>query len=78
MRNQLVNLDFYGIRSRGMVYGMDGGINGVMACISAWNHASKSELWSEEELLKDKLGYSGKSQLLRDESRSLIGGLWAE
>ena len=54
-----------------MVDGMDG----VMTCILACKHASKSKLWSEEELLKDKLGSSEKTQLLRDESRILIGGL---
>ena len=58
-----------------MVDGMDGGMNDAMTCIPSCKHDSKSELWSEEELLKDKLGSSGKSQLIRDESRSLIGGL---
>ena len=58
-----------------MVDGMDGGMNDVMTCISAWKHASKSELWSEEDMLKDKSGSIEKSQLLRDESRRLIGGL---
>ena len=32
-------------------------------------------MWSEEELLKDKLMSVEESQLLRDESRILIGGL---
>ena len=32
-------------------------------------------MWIEEELLKDKSRSSEKSQLLRDESRRLIGGL---
>ena len=58
-----------------MVDGMDGGIICVMICISSCKHASKSELWSEEELLKDKSVSSGKSQLLRYESRRLIGRL---
>ena len=58
-----------------MVDGMDGGIICVMICISSRKHASKSELWSEEELLKDKLVSSEKSQFLGDESRRLIRGL---
>ena len=58
-----------------MVYGMDGGMNDVMTCISSWQHVSKSELWSEEKFPKYKSGSSEKSQLLRDESRRLIGGL---
>ena len=56
-----------------MVYVMDEGMNGVMTCISFCKHDSKSEVWSEEELLKDKSRSSEKSQLLRDESRRLIG-----
>ena len=51
-----------------MVDGMYGGTNGVMTCISSTKHDSKSELWSEEYLLKDKSISSEKSQLLRDES----------
>ena len=51
------------------------GMNDVITCISSCKHSSKSELWSEEELLKDKSGSIEKSQLLRDESRRLIGGL---
>ena len=58
-----------------MVDGMDGGINNLMKYISDSKHASNSELWSEEELLKDKLGSSEKSQLLEDESTRMIGGL---
>ena len=58
-----------------MVYGMDGGMNGFITYISSWKHAFKSELWSEEELLKDKSRSSEKLQFLRDESRRLIGGL---
>ena len=58
-----------------MVYGMDGGMNGVMKFISDFKHASKSELCCVEELLKDKSRSSEKSQWLRDESRILIGGL---
>ena len=58
-----------------MVDGMNSGMNGFMTCISSCKHASKSGLWNEEELLKDKPGSSEKSQLLRDESRRLIGGL---
>ena len=58
-----------------MVDGMDGGMNDVMTRISACKHASKSELWSEEELLKDKSVSSEKSQFLGDKSRRLIGGL---
>ena len=60
---------------RGMVDAMDGGMNDVMKCISSCKHASKSELWSEEDLLKDKSWSSEKSQLLRDESRRMICGL---
>ena len=54
-----------------MVDGMDD----VMTCMPAWKHASKSELSSEEEFLKDKSGSSEKSQVLRDESRRLIDRL---
>ena len=63
-----------------MVDGMNGGMDGVLACISACKYASKSELlsfeWSEEEQLKDKPGSSEKSQSLGDESSRLIGGLF--
>ena len=60
----------------GMVDGMDGGINYFMTCISSHKHYSKSEvLCSEEELINYKSRSSEKSQLLRDESRRLIGGL---
>ena len=52
-----------------MVDGMDGGMDGVMTCISDCKHDSKSKLWREEELLKDKSVFSEKSQSLRDESR---------
>ena len=52
-----------------------GGMNGVMKFISSCKHSSKSELWSGEKLLKYKSVSSEKSQLLRDESRRLIGGL---
>ena len=38
-------------------------------------HASKSELWNEEEFLKDKSGSSEKSKSLGDESMRLICGL---
>ena len=58
-----------------MVDGMDGGMNCAMTCISSCKHSSKSELWSEEDLLKDKSVSSENSQLLRDESRRMIGGL---
>ena len=58
-----------------MVDGMDDGMNYIMTCISFCKHSSKSELWSEEELLKEKLVSSKKSQLLRNESRIMIGGL---
>ena len=58
-----------------MVDGMDGGMDGVMECISSCKHTSKSKLWSEEEMFKDKSISSAESQLLRDESRRLIGGL---
>ena len=54
---------------------MYGGMNDFMTCISSFKHSSKSELRSEEELLKDKSLSREKSQLLRDESRRLIGGL---
>ena len=58
-----------------MVDGMDG----VMTCILSWKYASRSELlsfeWSEEEMLKDKSGFSEKSQSLGDESRRMIVGL---
>ena len=58
-----------------MVYGMDGGMNDFMTCISSWKHDSKLELYIEEELLKDKSRSSGKSQLLRDEIGRPIGGV---
>ena len=58
-----------------MVFGMDGGMNNFMTFISVWKQSSKSELWSEEDLLKGKSVSSEKSQLLRDESRRLKGGL---
>ena len=58
-----------------MVDVIDGGMNDIITFISACKHASKSELWSEEEFLKDKSVSSEKSQLLREESRRLIGGL---
>ena len=58
-----------------MVDGMDGGIICFMTFISACKQYSKSELRSEEELLKDKSVSSEMSQSLRDESRRLIGGL---
>ena len=37
-----------------MIDGMNGGMDGFMKLISSYKHDSKSELWSEEELLKDK------------------------
>ena len=59
---------------------MADGMDDVIKCISACKYVSKLELlsfeWSEVEPLKDKSGSSEKSQVLGDESRRLMGGLF--
>ena len=56
----------------GVFKGMVDGMDDVITCMPALKYDYKSELysfeWSEEYLLKDKLGSSEKSQSLGDES----------
>ena len=56
------------------------GMHDLITCISTFKYSSKSELlsfeWSVEELRKDKSQSSEKPQLLGDEYRRMIGGLF--